>query len=141
MNASLRQLIKGTGGTTAVEFAFASVALIAFIFGIIEFGRMLWTQQVLQTVAAETARCVAIASPDCPVAAAYAVSVAAKRGLSTVTTNEIAVSGAPPAGDTCGVAGGVFTKVTVTYPFITVVPAYIPQPTGGLSAHACFPHA
>ena len=136
IGSGARSLLAGRDGTTAVEFALASMALVLFVFGAVEMGRMLWTQQVLQSVATDTARCLAIGSGNCPDGGSYAVSAAVKRGLNDVQSAEVAVS----LNDSCGSAVGLFTKVTITYPFAPVLPAYIPSPAGGLTASACFPH-
>jgi Flp pilus assembly protein TadG len=132
----LRSLIFGTEGATAVEFGFSSAALILLVFGIIEMGRMLWTQQVIQAVASETARCLAISSPSCPDAGTFAVTSAQNRGITTLQAGNVTVS----ANDACGSSVGSFTKVTISFAFATVVPAYVPVPSGGLSATGCFPH-
>ncbi len=132
----LRKFRRDHGGATAVEFALAAVALVLFVFGAEEMSRMLWTQQVLQSTATETARCLAIASVTCPDAGAYAVAAAAKRGLTDLQPANVAVS----TNDACGSSMGIFTKVTITYAFTPVTPVNIPSPTGGLSASGCFPH-
>ena len=132
----MTRLARDEGGATAIEFALASTALLLFVFGIIEMARMLWTQQVLQGAAAETARCLAIGSSLCPSAGTFAATAAANRGVGDVQTGQVTVS----ASDSCNSTSGTFTKVTIAYGFSTVLPAYIPVPAGGLTAVGCFPH-
>ena len=131
-----KKFFAASDGATALEFAFVAVALVLFVFGALEMGRMLWTQEVLQAAATETARCLAIGSASCPSAGTFAVNSAAQRGLAGVQSANVVVL----ASDSCGSATGTFTKVTITYVFSPVVPAVLPAPVGGLTASACFPH-
>lgn len=132
-----RGLLADCQGSVAIEFALTFVALVLFVFGAIEMGRMVWVQQVLQAAATETARCLAIASPQCPDAGIFAVASAAKRGVTDVQSASVVTLG----NDACGSASGTFTKVTISYGFMSVLPAYIPAPAGRLNASACFPHS
>ena len=49
------------GGTAVIEFALLAPVFLMLLFGSIEFGRLLWTQQALQQVAIVGARCMAVA--------------------------------------------------------------------------------
>ena len=63
-------LIRGrqaVSGGTAIEFAFAAPVLFLFIFGVIEFGRVMFTQGVLQYALYEASRYAAVHYAD-PVA-------------------------------------------------------------------------
>ena len=53
-------------GTTALEFALTAPAFFLFLFGIIGFGLMFWTQIGLQHGAEMAARCATINSNLCP---------------------------------------------------------------------------
>jgi Flp pilus assembly protein TadG len=56
-------------GAAAVEFAFVGLALIFLLFGVVECGRMLWTQNALQYAVEQAARCAIVnttTSPKCP---------------------------------------------------------------------------
>lgn len=132
----MRKLLADQRGAAALEFAFASTALLLLVFGVAETGRMLWTRQALQGAAADTARCLAIGSVNCPSGAAYAGTAAANRGISGVQTGMVTVA----ASDPCGSTSGTFTKVTIAYPYASVVPSLIAAPAGGLTVSACFPH-
>ena len=50
------RLARCRNGNTAVEFAFILPALLAVVFGAIEFGRALWLRNTLQYAVEETAR-------------------------------------------------------------------------------------
>ena len=132
----MKRLLADRRGAAAIEFAFASTALMLLVFGVIEVGRILWTRQALQGAAAETARCLAIGSLNCPSGATYAATAAANRGVSDLQSAMVTVA----ASDPCGSASGSFTKVTIAYPYASVVPSLIAGPVGGLTVTACFPH-
>lgn len=53
---SVIRLIKSSKGQALVEFAFVLPILFGFIFGIIEFGRVMWVQQVLSNAARAAVR-------------------------------------------------------------------------------------
>ena len=57
----LHDLTIAQDGATAVEFALVLPMFLMLVFGSIEFGRLLWTQQALQETAIAGARCMAIA--------------------------------------------------------------------------------
>jgi len=54
-----------TSGAAAVEFALLVPVLILFLFGIIECGRILWTENALQFAVERAARCAAINTTTC----------------------------------------------------------------------------
>lgn len=60
-----RSLARNTRAATTLEFALVSVVLIAMLIGGIEVGIMMWTLGTVQAIAAQTARCAALASPLC----------------------------------------------------------------------------
>jgi len=132
---SPRDLARSREGSTAVEFAICALALLLFVFGMIEMGRMLWTWQTLQAVAVETARCVAVGSSLCTNGQTYAVSLAGGRGIGGLTASNVTVN------NSASCAGqSNFTQVSITFTYHTVMPAYIPTPSGGLKASGCFPN-
>ena len=53
----LRRLFKARDGAEAIEFALVSIPLVLFLMGVVEFGRLYWTQSDLQYAAEATARC------------------------------------------------------------------------------------
>jgi Flp pilus assembly protein TadG len=51
-----RRLRRSKSGTTAVEFAIVLPLFLAFVMGVIEFGRVFWVQASLQHAVEQTAR-------------------------------------------------------------------------------------
>jgi Flp pilus assembly protein TadG len=136
-------LLRRRDGTTAVEFALVLPAFLGLVFGTVEYGRLLWTREALQEIAASSARCMAVRAGDCASSGAYSAwkttsyvqTLAAERGLSLPST-DISLA----YGTTCGGASG-FSSVTVTETFTSVVPKIVMLPGNGttLDATACFP--
>jgi Flp pilus assembly protein TadG len=137
------------GGTAAIEFALVAPIFLGLVFGTIEFGRLLWTKQVLQQTAIAGARCMAIAqgqiqnsscassgSYSSTSTTAYIQSVASGWGLSVPTSN-ITLNNAA----TCGGESG-FSEVQITSTFNTPVPQLVQLAAGGttLTASACYPN-
>lgn len=56
---------RNTRGATAVEFGFVAFPLLLLILGIIEGGRMLWTQNALQYAVEKAARCAVVNKTSC----------------------------------------------------------------------------
>lgn len=52
----LKRFWKDTKGTTAVEFGMVAVLMLLMLFGIIELGRIFWTQNAVQSAIELTAR-------------------------------------------------------------------------------------
>jgi Flp pilus assembly protein TadG len=53
---SLHRLAKAPAGVETVEFALVSTALFLFLMGVVEFGRLYWTQSELRYAAEAAAR-------------------------------------------------------------------------------------
>jgi Flp pilus assembly protein TadG len=137
-------------GTTAVEFALVAPMFLMLVFGAIEFGRLLWTQQALQETATAAARCIAIAqgsnatSSPCASGGSYSATsattyiqtVASGWGLS-IPGSDISLNTSVPSGGCQGLS-----QVTLTSTFNSVVPNLIELSTGGvtLTASACYPN-
>lgn len=114
-------------GTVAVEYALILPALLLFTFGLMDAGRLLWTQTTLDRAVQAAARCGAVDTVDCGTTAeinAYAVTQAF--GL-TITSSAFTTT--TPA---CGV------QVTVSFPFTFVIP-WIATNNVTLTATACYP--
>ena len=141
----LFQFARCRSAATAVEFGFVALPLILCIFGIIEFGRLMWTREALQQTAIVGARCMGLVQNNCGTSGVYNASLATnfveaqaaawsiKLTPSNITLNTTA---------TCAGLGG-FSQVSIVYTFNTLVPALIKALAGGtqLSATACFPNA
>ena len=52
-------------GAAAMEFALIVVPLFMLVFGTIEFGRLLWTRDVVKQVASDGARCMGVLAEGC----------------------------------------------------------------------------
>jgi Flp pilus assembly protein TadG len=57
----LAKILRDERGASALEFALTAPAFFLFVFGIIEFGLLLWTQIGLQHGAEVAARCASVA--------------------------------------------------------------------------------
>lgn len=133
-------------GAAAVEFALVIVPLILFLFGTIEFARLMWTRQSMKSLAVTAARCVGILEPHCVSGAAYnetatknfIIGRAASFGVRLAASN-ITVTTSASSAD-CGITG--FSRVSINYTFNTVAPKLITRLAGGsaLTASACFPN-
>ncbi|MGB7977207.1 MAG: TadE family protein [Roseiarcus sp.] len=122
----------------AIEYGLILPVLLLFTLGIMDTGRLLWTNITLTRATEVAARCGAVNITTCPAAniAAYAATEAQNFGIyDAAAANFVATT---PA---CGV------QVQATYTFQFVVP-WFPQfsasaPFGGttmtLNATACYP--
>ena len=140
----LRKFARHDGGASALEFALLAVPLLLIIVGTIEYGRALWTQQAMQSLAISTARCVGISQSECASSGtyssskttAYVIAEAARLGV-PLQGPDISVN----AATSCqGVTG--FATVTITYRFVSAAPEFLTAMVLGpnLRAPACFPH-
>lgn len=113
------QLAAGRQGTTTVEFAIVIMAMILLVFGTIEWGRMLWTRQIVMHAANMAARCSSISSPLCNgtnTPASYAASVAAANGIKLPVAD---VTYTAPVGKCTSTSGGSmqYYQISVSYTF------------------------
>jgi Flp pilus assembly protein TadG len=124
-------------GVAAIEFALVSLAYFPLCSGIIELGLMLWTQDVLQTAALMTARCVAIAAPACKAnAPQYAVTTAStwlNAGMLTVGGVSIKTNAA------CATAPGTAVVVTLTSTYFAASSLPYGIASGSISVTGCYP--
>jgi Flp pilus assembly protein TadG len=140
----MKDLARGRGASTGVEFAICALALVLMVVGFIEFGRLAWTFEVLQDAASEGARCMGLAANACASGGAYnsantttyVVNLASSRGV-TITAAAVALNHAA----TCGGASG-FSQVSISYHFTTVAPELLTPLVNGFTvpASACFPN-
>lgn len=122
----------------AVEFALLAGALISLCIGTIEVGLLFWGQNALESAAVETARCVAIQSPDCSNAQTYGVDQVTKWMFSGIVTPSNVTA---QTATSCNGASGNFQVVTITTSyFANWLPPFMPQfANKTLSATACYP--
>jgi Flp pilus assembly protein TadG len=121
-------------GASAVEFALIVPVLLAFVFLLIEGARLEWSQQALQQVASETARCYALGAPGCETAQAtqiFAVKLARDRGIS-VAENAVAVARNQRCHDVDGMS-----MVTIQVPS-AIETSLLPRSLSTLKASSCF---
>jgi Flp pilus assembly protein TadG len=141
--ARIRALISDQRGASALEFALLIVPLLILVVGTIEYGRAVWTQHAMQSLAISTARCVAIQQNECAVSGTYdaartrthVINEAGKLAVPLTAAN-IAIN----TNTSCqGVAG--FVKVTINYRFVSPAPDFITAMGTGphLTATSCFP--
>ena len=130
--------------TTAVEFAVCALGMVLIVVGFAEFGRLVWTSEVLQEAASEAARCMGLRASSCAAGGAYSsanttayvVSQATAAGV-VITPATVSLSNAA----SCGGAAG-FSQVSINYNFTTVAPALVAVLANGftVSVSACFPN-
>jgi len=132
-----RNLLRQHGGATAIEFALVAGIFLPLSFAILDAGMLLWTKGALQSVAANTARCAAIASTNCPDVQQFAVTSAGN----WVFPGIIAKVDVSPAPAIVCISGASFMKVTITSRYWAG--AVLPPPLNGvtLTSVAYFPVA
>jgi Flp pilus assembly protein TadG len=122
-------------GTTAVQMAIVSLAMIALFFGIIETGLLIQAQISLNYAVETTARCVAIMggakNSPCPTSSPSTIQSYAKAQFVNLA------NGATPSFTYSTPANGCGQQVTATYAFaslVNLIPYHVT-----LSSSACFP--
>lgn len=152
MSRRVSQAAGANDGATAVEFALVVPMFLMLVFGAIEFGRLLWTEQALQETAMAGVRCMAIAQTSnasentgsCASSGAYSAlnttsyikNVASGWGLS-LTSSNISLNTDVTSGGCAGLS-----QVTLTSTFNSVVPSLVHLNSSGLTltASACYPN-
>ena len=123
----LRRLGQDRRGTTALEFALLSPALFLLLYGTIEFGRMMWTQEALNFAVQDAARCAAVTPTTC----------GTSTQIASYAANDIASNYVPASAfSSSSAACGYQVTASFVYPFIATG-LFSMTPT--LSASACFP--
>jgi len=128
---TLGRFCRDAQGASAVEFAILALPFFMMLFGIIEGGRLMWTQVGLQHAVETAARCASLKTVDnpnpCPGNSVEAYAATQAFGLN-LSPSVFKVS---PAG--CG------TQVTANYPFNFFTNFLGPAPLN-LSAQSCVPN-
>jgi len=109
---------KSEKGQSVVEFALVLPVFIVIIFGIVEFGRLWETVNVVTSAAREGARVAAVSEPNVAMARSAAQNVLSAANISGAT---ISVSGPDGNDDVC---------VTVTTGYTPITGSIIPGITG-----------
>lgn len=124
-----RTFCRNIDGTTAVEFAITAPVFFMVLFGIIEVGRLMWTQLGLQHAVEMAARCASVNKTLCSTsdgikdfAVQQAYGIDPPASTFTVST---------PA-NRCGYQ----VNASYTYQYVS---GYFSTPSITLSAQSCFP--
>ena len=126
-------------GSALVEFAIASSVALTMIFGIVDFGRGLYTYHLVSNAARAGSRYAIVRGSACTVSGCPASSTDVQtyvRGLAPgIDPNSLAVATTWPGGCIgANVNGpGCLVTVTVTYPFRFIVPL-LPRFTMSMSS-------
>lgn len=121
-------------GAVLVEFAFVFPALLVFILGVMECGRLLWTYTTLYRATEAAARCGAVDAVLCSTASQIQSYAATQAYGLTVDSSAFTATTAA-----CGV------QVTASLPFTLVIPWVTVGVASGsfniitLSCTACYP--
>jgi Flp pilus assembly protein TadG len=118
-------LTKSLCGSAAVQFGLVAPALLVFMFGIIEIGRMLWTMNALHYSVEEAARCASINATTCGSAGKVQTFAAARSGGSFASSVFTAST------VSCG------NRVSASYPMRLNIPFASYAVT--LTAQSCYP--
>jgi Flp pilus assembly protein TadG len=139
-----RRFLRANGGASAVEFALVLLPFLVFVFGVMEFGRAMWTREALESVTNASARCMGVLHASCATSGVYDqartisyVQTKARDLKVTIPANGISLSNNTSC---AGVTG--FSRVAVTYQFKTFVPLILPGLKNGIPFNvvSCFPN-
>ena len=123
----LRRLWADRSGTSALEFGILLPVFVPLIFGVMEFGQVLWTKTALQHAVDMAARCATINATTCGTTSSTQTYAATQAyGLTFPTGTFVATAAA------CG------NQVTATYDFPFTGTVWFPA-TISLSARSCYP--
>ncbi len=140
----IRRFGRARGGATAVEFAIVVMPFILLTFGVLEFGRLVWTRQALEEAAVAGARCMGVLSSSCASGGAYSATSTSSYIITraqgwgvTLPTADVTLSNASSC---AGVTG--FSQVSIAYTFTSPVASLLSMSSTGvpLAINACFPN-
>lgn len=124
--STLRSIWHDRSGTSAVEFGLTAPVFFLFVFGIIEFGLLLWTQVGMQRGAELAARCATVNTTLCGTSSAISAYATQQAfGLSLPDSTFTATTAA------CG------NQVSGSYSFQFL--SFLGLSPINLTAQACFP--
>ena len=134
---SLRRLVAASKGVETVEFALVSIPLLLFLFGVIEFARLYWTQSELQYAAEAAARCAT--TNCCATGPAACLGATGTDGVKNFTTNQLlgmsVASGSLSSFQVSSAACGNLVSFNYQYKFL--VGSLLNQSSINLSTTAC----
>lgn len=142
MRGLFARLARDRSGGAAVEFGLIIGPLLLLLFGLVEFGRMLWTLNALQETAIAGARCMGVLSSSCASAGAYSATNASTYVQTLASTWGVTLAGSNISLNNAATCAGVsgFSQVSITYTFQTFVPLISSLLSDPLTATACFPN-
>jgi Flp pilus assembly pilin Flp len=142
--SSRRRFRRGTTGASAVEFALVAVPLILLLVATIEFGRLLWTRQAMQSLAVSAARCMGVPQTACSTSGVYNAGKTTDFIIhgATVLGVDLLPANIVLNGDASCESVADFSTVTISHTFKSVASSLIPGLTNGVSltTSACFPN-
>lgn len=116
-------------GSAAIEYALILPAVLLFVIGIIDTGRLIWTYTTLSRAAEAAARCAAVDTTQCGTVAQVQSYAASQAFGLTIDTGAFTVTTAD-----CGI------QVKGAYDFTYAIPAFTKDfGTITLTATACYP--
>ena len=121
----IQALARSRSGHSAVEFAFIAPAMLMFLLGIMEVGRVMWLQNALNYSVVEAARCMSNSPSTCGTPS-QAQSFAASQSGAGFAASVFTASNA-----SCG------NRVTASYDVTLDIP-YVNLSTT-LKSQACYP--
>jgi Flp pilus assembly protein TadG len=124
------------GASDSVEFALVGPLLIAFIFGIYEFGQAVWTQGILDFAVEQAARCASVNTTTCGTANAIASYAA---GLTTPLNlpSNVFTATTPSCGNQVAAS---YTFSFVNIGVLPIIDTRLFPTSVVLTSTACFPH-
>jgi Flp pilus assembly protein TadG len=113
LGETVRGCLTDRAGIAAVEFGMVLPMFLLFLFGTVEFGRFMWSENALDYAADQTAR-YALANPS---ATTSDVKTYAESQFTTIDKADVTVIVADEL-----LNGINYLKVTVTHPYETLLP-------------------
>jgi Flp pilus assembly protein TadG len=130
-------------GGSAVEFSLVLTAFCLMLFGIVEYGRYMWTANVLQQTAIQTARCMGLLQTNCAASHAYSSSATTTYAQGIASGLGVVIPAADftlSHGATCAGAANL-SQVTISYTYQSALPGLLPGISAApLTESACFPN-
>ncbi len=147
MTRPIARFTRNRRGAAAVEFAAVLAPLMILIFGVFEYGRLLWTREALQETATVGARCMGMSATSCASGGTYSSGNTTTYIENTANNWGVVLTGANIALNNNTTCAGVsatqgFSSVTLTYTFQSIVPSLITSLNSSpvLTSTACFPN-
>jgi hypothetical protein len=118
--------------------------MVLIVIGFAEFGRLVWTSEVLQEAVSEGARCMGLRASSCAAGGVYSSANTRAYVVSQATAGGVVITPATVALNNVAACGGAagFSQVSINYNFMTVAPGLVAVLASGftVSVSACFPN-